>query len=280
MKEETKRKKDDEKEKKKDYYTPIMICQIVLAGLLFLLYSVFVSPSDSVKNELLSHLDNEMYDTSEMVSAAKNYLSDGGAWAVFGDNVTYENTELTTAEETEITKRQEQNKTESEAQSETTAADLSGTGGEDMKIYEAAKNTSFARFKTTAPAIKPVEDGRYTSYFGYRINPITGKFAFHTGLDIAAEEGTKIRAAYSGRVTKIGEDDRAGKYIFLTHSDGFVTFYCHCSEILAEEGSVIRQGETIARVGSTGWSTGPHLHFEIRKENIRYNPIFILENDV
>ena len=75
----------------------------------------------------------------------------------------------------------------------------------------------------------------------------------------------------------MGEDSRAGKYIFLTHDDGYVTFYCHCSEILAEVGAVIRQGETIALVGSTGWSTGPHLHFEVRKNNIRYNPLYILE---
>ncbi len=275
MKEETKRKKDGEKEKKKDYYTPVTVCQIVLIGLLFLLYSVFVSPSDSAKNELLSHLDNELYDTSELISAAKDYLSDGGAWAVFGDNVSYENTQTAKVDETNTRKEE----TTVESADETTAADLSGTGGEDMKIYEAAKNTSFARFKTTAPAINPIENGRYTSYFGYRINPITGEFSFHTGLDIAAQEGTKIRAAYSGKVTRIGEDDRAGKYIFLTHDEGFVTFYCHCSEISAEEGSIIRQGETIARVGSTGWSTGPHLHFEIRKENIRYNPMFVLKND-
>ncbi len=276
MKEETKRKKDDEKEKKKDYYTHVMICQIVLTGLLFLLYSVFVSPSDSAKNELLSRLNNEMFDTAELISAAKDYLSDGGAWAVFGDNVTYESTETTKTEETDVRKQEAAR----EITDETTAANLSGTGGEDMKIYEAAKNTSFARFKTTAPAINPIENGRYTSYFGYRVNPITGEFSFHTGLDIAAKEGTKIRAAYGGKVTRIGEDDRAGKYIFLTHDDGLVTFYCHCSEITAEQGAVIRQGETIARVGSTGWSTGPHLHFEIRKENIRYNPIFILENDI
>ena len=146
-------------------------------------------------------------------------------------------------------------------------------------LYKAEENTSFAPFVTTDKVLSPIENGRYTSYFGYRTNPITGEWSFHTGLDIAAEKGTSIRAALSGRVTRIGEDSRAGKYVFLTHSDGFVTFYCHCSEILVEENMIINRGETIARVGSTGWSTGPHLHFEIRRDGIRLNPLWALEND-
>lgn len=154
-----------------------------------------------------------------------------------------------------------------------------GTGGEDMAIYKAEENTSFAPFVMTDKLLNPIENGRYTSYFGYRTNPITGEWSFHTGLDIAAAKGTPIRAAQSGRVTRIGEDSRAGKYVFLTHSDGFVTFYCHCSEILVEENMNINRGETIARVGSTGWSTGPHLHFEIRRDGIRLNPLWALEDD-
>lgn len=158
-------------------------------------------------------------------------------------------------------------------------SNLNGVGGEDIEIYKAEENTSFAPFVTTVPMLNPIKDGRYTSYFGYRTNPITGEWSFHTGLDIAAEKGTPIRASLSGRVTRIGEDSRAGKYVFLTHSDGFVTFYCHCSEILVEENMIINRGETIARVGSTGWSTGPHLHFEIRRDGIRLNPLWALEND-
>lgn len=271
MKEQTKRNTDEKKEKKKDYYTPVMVSQIIAAIVLLLLFNVFIKSSDSLKSEFLSFIGNEMFDTSSAISSLKQYLSDGDSWAVFGDNVTYAGESETTLQAVPAE--------ETTAEAETTAESLSGTGGDDLEIYEAASNTSFAVIKTTSPAVNPIENGRYTSYFGYRINPITGKFSFHTGLDIASFEGAKIRAAFSGKVTKVSEDNRAGKYVFLTHDDGFVTFYCHCSEILVEEGAVIRQGETIARVGSTGWSTGPHLHFEIRKDNIRYNPIHILEND-
>lgn len=264
MNEQTKRSAGENKEEKKDYYSAVIVSQIICAVLLTVLFTVFIKTSDSLKSEFMSYIGKEMFDTSSAIASLKEYLSSDNSWAVFGSNVTNAVPEYETAVS---------------STDETTDANLTGTGGEDLTIYEAAKNTSYAHIKTTVPAIKPVDGGRYTSYFGYRINPITGEFSFHTGLDIAAEEGTKIRAAYSGVVTRVGEDSRAGKYVFLTHDDGFVTFYCHCSEILVGEGAVIRQGETIAKVGTTGWSTGPHLHFEIRKDNIRYNPIFILEND-
>lgn len=238
-----------------DYYCKVMLCQVITAAALFLLYFIVISPSQKVKDEFIALLNEELWNTYGIIETVKDYFTSEGAWQVSGTNVTFSDV----AESTDTT--------------------LVGVGGEDIEIYEAAQNTSFAAVRTTVPAVPPVKNGRYTSYFGYRINPITDKFSFHTGLDIAAAEGTNISAAYSGEVTKVGEDSRAGKYVFLTHDNNFVTFYCHCSEILAEEGAVIRQGETIARVGSTGWSTGSHLHFEIRKNNIRYNPIFILEND-
>ena len=74
----------------------------------------------------------------------------------------------------------------------------------------------------------------------------------------------------------VGEDEIAGKYIRLTHADGLETFYCHCSEILAPMTAVIRQGETIALVGSTGMATGPHLHFEVRINGLKYDPARLL----
>lgn len=150
-------------------------------------------------------------------------------------------------------------------------------GGEDIALYKAAENTSFSPVATTYAPVQPVDSTNYTSYFGYRINPITNARSFHTGLDIAAPQGTKVKAVFSATVRKTGEDSHSGKYVILTHSDGLETFYCHLSKILAEEGAVLRQGETIALVGSTGWSTGPHLHFEVRKNGERLNPLWVLE---
>lgn len=121
--------------------------------------------------------------------------------------------------------------------------------------------------KMTAPV-----DAGTTSPYGYRIHPITGETDFHTGVDLGAAMGTPIRAAFAGTVTEVGESDIFGNYIVVTHSDSLSTRYCHCSEIVAPEGSVIRQGETVAKVGSTGMSTGPHLHFEMKIDGVNVDP--------
>ena len=113
----------------------------------------------------------------------------------------------------------------------------------------------------SASAILPVQ-GKLSSDFGFRIHPVTGESDFHTGIDIAATEGSPIYAAYPGVVDEVGESKIYENYITLNHG-GFKTRYCHCSKIEAKVGMSLRQGEKIALVGSTGVSTGPHLHFEL-----------------
>ncbi|MEE0980439.1 MAG: M23 family metallopeptidase, partial [Acutalibacteraceae bacterium] len=106
------------------------------------------------------------------------------------------------------------------------------------------------------------------------------KYGLHTGVDIAADEGTGIVAAYNGVVKDTGYGEKKGNFVLMEHSDGTQTLYCHCSEILVTEGSVIRAGELIALVGNTGWSTGPHLHFEIRIDGSSVDPLdYIKETD-
>lgn len=119
--------------------------------------------------------------------------------------------------------------------------------------------------------------GRISSEYGYRTNPISGAYAMHTGLDIAVKEGTDIVAAYNGVVKSTGTGVKRGKYVLMLHPDGSETLYCHCSKLLVTEGDVIRAGEVIALVGSTGWSTGPHLHFEIRQDGNSIDPASVLE---
>lgn len=136
------------------------------------------------------------------------------------------------------------------------------SGGEDTEIYEATENVCFAPFDTTVEMLIPVS-GRITSRFGYRTHPITGKFGVHNGIDISAPEGTPISAAFNGRVEEVGHNSVRGNYILISHGGDTKTLYLHCSEITAPEGAVVRQGEIVAKVGNTGWSTGPHLHFSI-----------------
>lgn len=94
----------------------------------------------------------------------------------------------------------------------------------------------------------------------------------HTGLDIATSTGTPVKAAASGTVTFSGTKGSYGKLVVVTHSNGVQTYYGHCSKLYVSAGETVSQGQTICAVGSTGNSTGPHLHFEIRKNGVAYNP--------
>lgn len=117
-------------------------------------------------------------------------------------------------------------------------------------------------------------NGKITSEYSYRIHPISGQYLFHSGLDIGADEGENILSALDGEVTEVDTEGKTsyGKYIVVSHSDSTSTLYGHCSKIVAKEGESVKKGEVIAKVGSTGNSTGPHLHFEVRVNGTRLNP--------
>ncbi len=151
------------------------------------------------------------------------------------------------------------------------------SGGEDIALYEATDNVCFAPIETTVDICLPVK-GEVTSRFGYRTHPITGKFGIHNGLDIAAPEGTKISAAFNGVVEEVGYNKVRGNYILVAHGGETKTLYMHCSQIIAPEGAVVRQGEIIALVGNTGWSTGAHLHFSIIIGGKYCNPEWLLND--
>jgi YD repeat-containing protein len=123
----------------------------------------------------------------------------------------------------------------------------------------------------------PVDGGVQSSDYGFRTHPIHGDRRFHTGLDIAAPEGREIRAVQEGVVTYAERHKGYGNMVEITHPDGIVTRYAHASRLHVRKGDVVDVGETIADVGSTGQSTGPHLHFEVRDGHRRLNPESYLE---
>lgn len=120
--------------------------------------------------------------------------------------------------------------------------------------------------------ITPVK-GRLSSPYGLRIHPILNKKLFHTGIDIAAPAGTHIRAAGDGIVTEAGHNGGYGKIIKINHKNGYETLYAHLSKISLRKGQKITRGTIIGEVGSTGRSTGPHLHFEILHRKKYINPL-------
>lgn len=118
--------------------------------------------------------------------------------------------------------------------------------------------------------------GEISSQYGYRTNPVTGDYSMHDGMDIAAESGTPVCSALSGRVLTVGEDDGYGIYVVVEHTGGLKTLYAHLSSAQCIEGQRVTRGERIALVGSTGRSTGPHLHFEIITSGGTVDPEYLL----
>ncbi|MGJ3245778.1 MAG: murein hydrolase activator EnvC family protein [Elainellaceae cyanobacterium] len=122
------------------------------------------------------------------------------------------------------------------------------------------------------PMIYPA-NGRLTSGFGYRVHPILGYRRFHAGIDFGATYGSTIRAADSGRVIFAGWYGGYGRAVVIDHGGNLTTLYAHTSQVYVAEGQIVQQGEAIAAIGSTGLSTGPHLHFEVRVNGEPVNPM-------
>ncbi len=134
--------------------------------------------------------------------------------------------------------------------------------------------------KKLLPSVAPISDGWYSSNFGWRIDPVTGQRAMHEGVDYMVPEGTSIRAAAGGIVVYSGYDPQYGNMMEIDHGNDIVTRYAHASRLLTKVGQVVRRGQEIAKVGSTGRSTGNHLHFEVRYKGIAQNPLRFLKDSV
>ena len=166
-----------------------------------------------------------------------------------------------------------------------------GIGGPMLPALDGADDTTsivddandvylaLARFKAArgaidvAPIHKPMDQlTRISSGFGNRKDPFSGGRAYHAGLDFPAPKGTVVLSAGYGKVTFVGERSGYGNMVEITHGSGLLTRYGHLSAFLVKEGQIVDTGTPIARVGSTGRSTGPHLHFEVRQKDLAVDP--------
>lgn len=128
------------------------------------------------------------------------------------------------------------------------------------------------------PSIRPIQ-GYITSDFGLRLHPVYKRPIFHTGTDFSAPVGTRVLATADGVVASSGFDKGYGKKVVIDHGFGYQTIYAHLSKAVVRQGQHIRRGDVIAFSGNTGLSTGPHLHYEVRKDNIVVNPTAYFQDD-
>jgi murein DD-endopeptidase MepM/ murein hydrolase activator NlpD len=171
-----------------------------------------------------------------------------------------------------------------------------GVGGEEPEAVDATRPGSLARFESraellsgrldtvsrrlqgqlkwiaSAPAVAPVH-GVITSGFGYRKDPMTGRRAFHSAVDIGSTPGHPVLAPGDGVVIRAGRIGRLGNAVYISHGYGITTRYGHLSRILVKPGEIVHRGEEIGDVGRTGRATGYHLHYEVRVDRRPVNPL-------
>ena len=245
----------------------ILVCISIYLGIYAIYNNKYVFSEDFIKkaNEILS------YDTNfgELYQNAKNQIQ---AW--FQVITTQEEGQ----EQTENT--QKENQTENEE---------NGIGGatteqttQNAQISEQEQNEQLSQeeqdiqnVKNTTTFIKPVE-GTISSSYGRRDTATGNVPKDHTGTDIAAAMGTKIKSATEGEVVLVSEEGDYGKHIKVQIGEVSI-IYAHCNQLYVKQGDIVTQGQEIAEVGSTGNSTGPHLHFEIRYSERTVDPQSILE---
>lgn len=168
---------------------------------------------------------------------------------------------------------------EAEAMSPPPAVPAAGTvvmysdySGDPLPDSYTMDQVSMGELETMTPVM-----GRLTSGYGYRDHPISGKYFFHGGVDIGGQTGDAIAAFAGGVVEYTGKNDSYGLYLQIDHGNGVKSFYAHCSRIVVTKGQTVAMGDKVAEIGSTGTSTGPHLHLELKYNKMHLNPAYYVE---
>ncbi len=254
--------KKNNKKKEKDYLVFTLVFQIVLCFVIFIgLFLLKDSKNKYVRiieYDFFRNIDENFNDVSE-------YKPDG---------IKPETTE-------DVVVIIENNTVDySYNQTPSLSADINSSGGEDSALNEnndIPSNVSVNGYTLNRNMFLPLK-GEITSEFGERIHPVSGQYSFHTGIDIAADTGSPIYAAFDGEVIVSDYDQWNGYYLKIIHDGNIMTVYCHCNELFVKNGDIVKAGDKIAEVGSTGSSTGPHLHFEFRINDVSYDPEIALDN--
>lgn len=258
--------------KKKDYLIFTLFFQILICAVGFgLLFGLKTANSEllmTYKTEFFDKVDEnyqfENIGRKDSPESAEASVSVGNRITEENDVTDKSNIQPTETEETELN------------------AEVSATGGADYYVSDdndIPENVSVNGYILNKKMVLPV-CGETTSEFGVRTHPISNELRFHAGIDIAADMNTPIYAAFDGVVSVAEYDEWNGNYLKITHDGGIMTVYCHCNTLKVKKGDTVKAGQVIATIGSTGSSTGPHLHFELRIDNVSYDPQIALTEAV
>lgn len=215
---------------------------------------------------LLANKKSELSGYESKIGSAQSSLSD------YDQQIKAQEDEIK-AIEAEVRRKEEEARKAAAAAEASRAAEASKAAAEgkkapDTKKTQAVKNLGDIHFTWPCPAGSSI-----TSGFGSRKSPVEGASSNHMGIDISAASGSSVVAAADGEVVVSTYSPSAGNYIMLSHGGGTFTLYMHCSALNVSEGQSVKAGQTIGKVGSTGYSTGPHLHFAIRSGGQYLNPL-------
>ena len=282
---------------KKDYKLfKKMILQIIICLLIYIIFHLinttnYVFSADIIKNtnEILNYDINfpELYNNLMLYITPKTDENKDVEQNNIENNIKPENNTLQNSEqivENNITENNNSVETENVIKEETKSEETQTLENEKEEKQEEPKEKETAKTQMEKDAEtvsklckfgKPL-NGTITSEFGAREATIDGMTTDHKGIDIATNSGTSIKAVMAGTVSVAEEDDEYGKFIKIVNGD-IITVYAHCQKLKVKVGDKIKIGQTIATVGSTGTSTGPHLHLEIRFKNRYINPRLLIE---
>ncbi len=257
---------------KKDYLLNSLIYQSIVCIVLFISVYAFKQTNshiyDFIKNEFFSNTEENIL-INYTLNESKN----------INDNIKVNENN----ESDDVLKTNEANENELSVNEEITlTAEIGGKGGKDYSVKKEETipdNVSVNNYSLNQNIVNPVS-GRISSPFGIRKHPITGELRFHAGIDIATDSGTPIYSAFDGQIIKASYDAWNGYYLKIKHENNIMTVYCHCKELKVKTGDSVKAGDVVATVGSTGSSTGPHLHFELRINDVSYDPEIALETAV
>ncbi len=249
---------------KKDYLLRTLLLQFLVCLILFGVLLALKTSNSNFFTELENTFSKKLEDNLT-IEEAKSVFTNITANKTNETNDNISETEVITTEtETVFVPFEEPS----------LSAEIIASGGKDIKVSsndDIPKNVSVDSYKLNKKMVLPLK-GEITSPFGVRTHPISGDLRFHAGIDIAAEMGSNIYSAFDGEIIVADYDKWNGNYLKIKHDNNITTIYCHCEKLNVKKGQKIRAGEVVATVGSTGSSTGPHLHFELRINNISYDP--------